>query len=171
MNSSLTDDVWTRRGISVLWDGDELARLDAASRVISLRRFFELHKAGWPEQEIPFINDQAVMVAGLDVAIDALSPDEAVEWIEQQVYRKIYDFQSFFDGQCSLIFWMTDQGRWKENPSENCYEWHLSGKHKGQLLPIGQCIWNGAQNDVRRIESKDVSGKLKWVGLYLHRIS
>jgi hypothetical protein len=171
MNSPLTDDVWTRRGISVLWDGHQLADLDAASKVISLRRFFELHEAGWPEEEIPFINDQGLMVAGLDVAIDALDIDEAVNWIEQQVYMKIYDFQTYFDGQCALIFWMADQGRWKENPSEYSYEWHLSGKHKGQMLPIGKCIWNGAQNGVRRIEVKDATGKMQWVGLYHHRIS
>lgn len=166
MNPALTDDVWKRRGISILWDGDTLAHLQATDKVISLRRFFELYKTDWPEDEIPFINDDALMVAGLDVMIDALEPDEAVDWVEQQVYSKIQSFQSCFD-RCALIFWMADKSRWKENPGEISYDWWLSGKHKDQTFPIGRCIWNGAQNGVRRIESQQGH----WLGLYHPRIS
>ncbi len=171
MRPPLTDDVWIRRGINILWDGETLAQLEAAPKVISLRRFFELFESGWPEDQIPFINDNALMVAGLDVAIDALAAEEAEHWIEQEVYTKIQDFQSFFDSQCALIFWMAEKSRWRENASENSYEWHLSGKYKGQLLPIGRCIWNGAQNGVRRIEITDAKGKNQWIGLHHHRIS
>ena len=80
MSSVLLDDVWKRRGISVLWDGDTLSQLNAVSKIISLRRFFELYEANWPEDELPFINDSAIMVAGLDVIIDALEPDDIVDW-------------------------------------------------------------------------------------------
>lgn len=48
MNPALNDDVWKRRGISILWDGDTLAHLQATDKVISLRRFFELYEANWP---------------------------------------------------------------------------------------------------------------------------
>lgn len=171
MNPSLLDDVWKRKGINILWSGIALNELGAASKVISLRRFFELYDAGWPEDLIPWIDDNALMVAGLDVAIDALSPEEAEPWIEQQVYTKIQDYQSNFDSQCSLIFWMADHSRWKEKPDEVEYDWHLTGKHQDQLLPIGRCIWNGAQNGVRRIETIDPSGKHHWIGLHHHRIS
>ncbi|MEQ1620580.1 MAG: hypothetical protein ABL919_04175 [Methylococcales bacterium] len=166
MNAALTDDVWKRRGISILWDGDTLTQFDAASKVISLRRFFELYEADWPEDDIPFVNNDAVMVAGLDVMIDALEPDEAVDWVEQQVYTKIQSFQSCFDS-CALIFWMAEKSRWKENAGENSYDWWLSGKYKQQTFPIGRCIWNGAQNGVRRIETPQG----QWLGLYHQRIS
>jgi hypothetical protein len=171
MNPPLLDDVWKRKGINILWSGNTLSELGAASNVISLRRFFELYEAGWPDDQIPWINDSALMVAGLDVAIDALSPEEAEPWIEQQVYTKIQDYQTEFDSQCSLIFWMSDQNRWKEKPGEVEYDWHLTGKYQGQLLPIGRCIWNGAQNGVRRIETTDSNGKQHWIGLHHHRIS
>lgn len=167
MNAALTDDVWKRRGISILWDGHTLAQFQAASKVISLRRFFELHDADWPEDDIPFINDDAVMVAGLDVLIDAMEPDEAIDWVEQQVYSKIQSFQYRFDSHCALIFWMADKNRWKENAGDNSYDWWLSGKYLHQTLPIGRCIWNGAQNGVRRIEV----GQGQWIGLYHPRIS
>lgn len=166
MNAALVDDVWKRRGISVLWDGETLTQLGAASHIISLRRFFELYEAGWPEEQIPFINDDAVMVAGLDVVIDSLAPDEAIDWIEQQVYSKIQSFQSSID-QCALIFWMADKNRWKENAPENSYDWWLGGQYIQQTFPIGRCIWNGAQNGVRRIEPQPG----QWLGLYHPRIS
>lgn len=165
MNPPLKDNVWERHGINILWDGDTLTRLQAADKVISLRRFFELYEASWPEDDIPFINDSALVVAGLDVLIDSLEPELALEWLEQQVYSKIHDFQSVFD--CALIFWMAEKDRWKENPSHNSYEWLLSAKFKNQLFPIGRCIWNGAQSDVSHIENQQG----QWIGLYLHRIS
>ena len=171
MNQPLLDDVWKRKGINILWDGNVLSEMDAASKVISLRRFFELYEAGWPEDQIPWIDEHALMVAGLDVAIDALTPEEAEPWIEQKVYTKIQDYQTEFDSQCSLIFWMADRNRWKEKPDDVEYDWHLTGKHQGKLLPIGRCIWNGAQSGVRRIEINDSTGKPSWIGLHHHRIS
>ncbi len=167
MNAILRDDVWKRRGISILWDGDILTQFQAADKVISMRRFFEFYEANWPEESIPFIQNDAVMVAGLDVIIDSLSPEDAVDWVEQQVYSKIQDFQSAFEGDCALIFWMAESNRWKENISDNSYEWLLAGKYSQQRFPIGRCIWNGAQSGVKRIETTQG----KWIGLHHNRIS
>lgn len=167
MNAPLRDDVWKRRGISILWDGDMLTQLKAAEKVISMRRFFELYEANWPDEEIPFIENDAVMVAGLDVIIDSLTPEDAIDWVEQQVYTKIQDFQSTFEGDCALIFWMAEPSRWKENVSDNSYDWLLTGKYSQQFFPIGRCIWNGAQSGVKRIETEQG----KWIGLHHNRIS
>ncbi len=45
MGTPLKDDVWTRRGISLLWDDEQLAKLCSPQKVISLRHFFQLHAA------------------------------------------------------------------------------------------------------------------------------
>jgi hypothetical protein len=167
MNPPLRDEVWKRRGINILWDGDTLAQLEAASQVISLRRFFELYEAGWPDKDLPLVNDSALMVAGLDVVIDTLMPEEAILFLEQTVYTKIYDFQNWAEGQLALIFWMADKGRWVENLHDNTFDWHLNGVHKGQRFPIGRCIWNGTQTGVHRIETSHGN----WIGLFQSRIS
>ena len=86
------------------------------------------------------------------------------------VYNKILDFQDVFEGQLSLIFWMASKERWYEVPGDNAYEWHLDGSSRNQRLELGRCIWNGAQNGVRRIEA-EYNGKLQWIGLHHHRIS
>lgn len=168
MSGVLTDDKWKRRGISVLWSGKTLAELNAASQVISLRQFIGFYKAGWPD-DMPLVNDDGLYVAGLDVAVDALSPEDALEWLESEIYEMIYDFQNHADA--ALVFWMPDQGRWKEDLTTSKYHWYLAGQYDAQIFPLGQCIWNGAQKDVRRIESASSSKSSEWLGLYLERIS
>lgn len=168
MSGVLTDDKWKRRGISVLWCGKTLAELNAASQVISLRQFIGFYEAGWPD-DMPLLNDDGLYVAGLDVAVDALSPEDALEWLESEIYEMIYDFQNHADA--ALIFWMPDQGRWKEDVTNSTYHWYLAGKYDAHVFPLGQCIWNGAQKDVRRIESASGSKNNEWLGLYLERIS
>lgn len=168
MSAVLTDDKWKRRGITVLWDGNTLAQLNAASQVVSLRQFVQFYEDGWPD-DMPLVNDDGLYVAGLDVAVDALSPEDAVAWLEAEIYKMIYDFQNHADA--ALVFWMPDQGRWKTDLTTNTYQWYLGGEYDGQLFPLGQCIWNGAQKDVRRIETVGTGKNANWLGLYLERIS
>lgn len=171
MKASLEDDCWTRQGINVLWDGVALARIGPVSKVISLRRFFDLDQAGWPEDETPLVGGEALVVAGLDVAIDALDPAGVEYWIEQALYPRIQEFQSVFAGRCALIFWMPDPGRWLENSGEGSFEWRLGSGDQGPRLPLARLLWDGAYQDVRRIEEPGAKGVSRWIGLYLARIS
>jgi len=82
----INDDLWTRRGISLLWDADELNKLCQPHQVISLRRLRQLHEAGWPEDELHLVKDTALVVAGLEACLDALPPEEATAWIEKHIY-------------------------------------------------------------------------------------
>ncbi len=168
MSGVLSDDKWKRRGISVLWSGNALAELNAASQVVSLRQFVEFYEADWPE-DMPLVNDDGLYVAGLDVAVDALSPEDALEWLESEIYEMIYDFQNHADA--ALVFWMPDQGRWKADVTTNTFQWYLAGEYDGQLFPLGQCIWNGAQKDVRAIDPSGEGKEKDWLGFYLERIS
>ena len=168
MTASLLDDKWKRRGISVLWDGNTLAQLEAASQVVSLRHFVELYEAGWPD-EMPLVNDDGLYVAGLDVAVDALSPEDAVAWLESDIYEMIYDFQNHADA--ALVFWMPDAGRWKVDLASDRYQWFLGGEYDGIVFPMGRCIWNGAEKDVRKIEYSAAGESPQPIGLFLERIS
>lgn len=171
MKAPLEDDVWTRRGISVLWDGEALIRRGPVSEVISLRRFFALDGLGWPEEETLLVDDQALVVAGLDVALDALDPADIEAWVEQALYPCIQEFQSVFAGRSALIFWMPDKGRWLENSGEGAFEWRLGSGDQGPRLPLARLLWDGAYQDVRRIEEPGDKGVSRWIGLYLARIS
>ena len=103
----VNDDLWTRRGISLLWSADELNKLCLPSQVISLRQFRQLHSGGWPADDLMLVNDVALVVAGLEACIDALPPDDMTAWLEQEIYPTIVSYQREVadgGGQAALIF-------------------------------------------------------------------
>lgn len=166
----VNDDLWTRRGISLLWDAEKLSLLCDAKQVISLRQFLQLHDSGWPESELPLVNDVALVVAGLESCIDSLPPEEMTEWLEQKIYPAIVSFQrEVADGgnQAALVFWMVEHARLKHHVSEDSWTWHCSGEHRNEQIPLSHCLFNGAQHDLKEIQ--DAKGNR--LGLYHPRIS
>lgn len=166
MSMNLIDNVWQRKGVSVIWDNMVLAELLNSNRAISLREFFVLYDQNWPESDMPLIDDNLLLVAGLDAAIDAMESSEAEEWVTKEVYKRIYEFQNWAEGQYALVFWMSNQDRWKEHIDTIRFTWVCDGKDRGKEIELGSGIWNGAQRSVRKIESEN-----RVVGLFLDRIS
>jgi len=166
----VNDDLWTRRGITLLWDADELNKLCQPKQVISLRRFRQLHESGWREGDLPLVNEVALVVAGLEACIDALPPDDMTAWLEQKIYPAIVGYQrEVADGgnQAALIFWMVEHARLKHHVSEDAWLWHCGGEHRNHQIPLSHCLFNGAQHDLKEIH--DAKGNR--LGLYHPRIS
>jgi hypothetical protein len=174
MNPDLHDNVWMQRGTSLLWDAEALNCICSAESVRSLRDFLCLCQAGWPEDALELINNRTIVVAGLESAMDTLHPEHAVEWLEGMVYPAVRDFQENVAGggsEAALIFWLADRNRVFHNTSENSYHWHCSGEHRTHSIPLGRCIWNGAEGSVRRIITVKADKKEVWTGLFHPRIS
>jgi hypothetical protein len=174
MGPPLEDDSWTRRGISILWDPDCLNQVCQPPQVVSLRRLLQLHAAGWPEVDLPLVNDTTLVVAGLESCIDALPPEDAVQWLEHVIYPVIISYQrEVADGgsQAALIFWLVERARLTYLTSDDVYYWHCSGEHKGQQIPLSHCLFNGAYHDLRRIHVPGGKKTVQWVGLFHPRIS
>lgn len=173
MRSPLLDNIWMRRGISLLWDADILASFCQARQVVSLRQFLLLHAADWPEAELPLINEVCLVVAGLESAIDALPPEEAVRWLERTVYPAIVSYQENVAGggtEASLILWIADHKRLDYHTSDDTHYWHCGTEYKGKQIPLSRCLFNGAQDGLRRILVGDTKPETG-VGLYHPRIS
>lgn len=174
MNPDLKDNSWMHGGTSLLWDADALTRICPAQSVRSLREFLRLYEDGWPEAALKLINGRTLVVAGLEAAMDTLPPERAVEWLEKTVYEAIYDFQQeIADGgsQAALILWLTDSKRIVFQLSDSSHHWRCSGTNRQESLPLGRCIWNGAEQGVRRIMVRGVDSEDTWAGLFLQRIS
>ncbi len=174
MNPDFHDNTWMRCGTSLLWEAQALNLVCSPEDVRSLREFLRLHHAGWPEDTLKLIHHRTFVVAGLEAAMDTLHPDEAVEWLEKTVYPAVLDFQQNVadgGGEAALIFWMADSNRVFHKASENSYHWHCAGEHRQQSIPLGRCIWNGAEGSVRRIVTTDVQKKTHHIGLFLKTIS
>jgi hypothetical protein len=174
MGPPLLDDIWTRRGISLLWDAEALTKLCPPKQVVSVRQFLQLHAAGWAEDRLALVNDKALIVAGLESAIDALTPDEACRWLEGTIYPAIVSYQERVAGggtEASLIFWIVQPNRLDHRSGEDTHYWHCAGEYKGQQIPLSVCLFNGAQSDLRRIHVVDDRKTEQWIGLFHPRIS
>tara|TARA_B100001123_G_scaffold250742_1_gene279868 strand:+ start:9192 stop:9707 length:516 start_codon:yes stop_codon:yes gene_type:complete len=166
----VNNDLWNRRGITLLWDADELNKLCQPQEVISLRRFRQLEDAGWPEEELPLVRDVALVVAGLEACIDSLPPEEARNWLEMKMFPSILSFQSeVADGGngAALIFWLVEHDRLEHRTSEDAWYWHCGGEYKSTQIPLGHCLFGGVQQDLQEIH--DVKGNR--LGLHHQRIS
>jgi hypothetical protein len=174
MNPELHDNIWMTCGTSLLWDAAALNQICPFDSVRSLRELLRLHKAGWPDETLQLINNRTLVVAGLEAAMDTLHPDAAVEWLEQTVYQALSDFQrDVADGgrEAALLFWLADRKRVFHKASEDTYHWHCSGEHGKKSIPIGRCLWNGAEGSARRIITRAAGQSETWAGLFHPRIS
>ena len=170
--AALFDDIWMRRGISLLWDAESLAAVCAPAQVVSLRRFLLLHARGWPDADLPLVEEARLVVAGLESAIDALTPDDAVAWVEQAVYPAIVSYQESVAGggtEAALVLWVADPRRLDYRTSEDTHYWHCGTEYRGRQIPLSRCLFNGAQDGLRRIQPGGKRGELG-AGLFYLRI-
>lgn len=165
---------WERRGFSLLWEARVLSEIVAPSAVVTMRALFELRKA-WPEQ-LPAAQGDALVVAGLDGCLDSLSEKEAIQWLESDLKSVVLAFQEHYQGEAALMMWIAS-GRTRVGMelADEQYFWRTAPGRDALKLPLGQCLWGGAEADVARIlvssdNNPDFDGDA-YVGLHLPRIS
>lgn len=170
----LTNDVWQRRGHSLLWNTQALAALATSPETRTLRQFFALLDA-WPD-ELPANRGRTLIVVGLEGALDSLSPDDAAHWLESDLQEALCSFQSAYD-QAALVFWLPGgRQRLKANPARpGVYDWTCAAPHSAARLDLGRLLWSGAAPDVQHLldphhSNQDPEGPA-WMGLYLARLS
>lgn len=173
MSSPIEIDVWRRQGHSILWDAAELAALCGDKSPISLRQLLTLKAAGWAGVDDVLIRDRALVVAGLDGALDALHPEKATDWLEQSIYPAVLSFQKSVasgGGEAALIFWFAEARRFTYRQAEQAAYWHCSSAQGAKEIPIGRCLWNGSEPNSQEIRMKSNAAP-KLSGYYLQRIS
>jgi len=165
---------WPKRGFALLWDPKTLYDLVVNSaQVRTLRELFSL-KNNWPD-DLPAANGNALVVAGLEGSLDALSSTDAQSWMTGDFRDLILSFQDFYEGQAGLIFWVpSGRERIKMKAATEEYLWtHRDSGNDG--LPIGRLLFSGAESEVERLMDIDEPGidvdSKHWIGLYHPRIS
>jgi hypothetical protein len=176
MNPPLTDDVWKRKGISVLWDVPGLFSLGSLTTAISLREFFLWDADGWREDSAHARfsgGDRRIVVAGLEAALDCMEPEQAGEWMSELLLPAIHRcaeilFQGGTGG--ALLFWMVKHERFRMKLANDEIMWGCDGEHRGSEILFSHGLWNGAYRDVQRIALPN-SEPEPGLGFYLQRIS
>jgi len=163
-----------RRGFSLLWEPRVLTEVIAPTAVVTIREFFAMRKA-WPD-DLPGAGGDALVVAGLDGCLDSLSEKDAAAWAESDLKSAVLSFQEHYEGQAALILWLAS-GRMRigMDLADEEYFWRIGAGKDSARLPLGRCLWGGAEADVARIlvseeRDPDFDGDA-YVGLYHPRIS
>lgn len=161
------DTVWQRSGTSWVWDEEARNQVCSASEVWSLRQFLQA-SGHWPDV-LPSNGDRTLVVAGLEGGMDLLTPRDAELWLDAAVKDAILSFQSYFEGEASLIFWMpSGHGRIKFNPATDSVEWRCAAPHSGSLIALGRILWGEANEYPQEILLREGN---KPAGLFHLRIT
>jgi hypothetical protein len=179
MKTPLRDIKWQSTGISVIWNAGALHKVGPLSRALSLREFFRWAGEDFSEASplARFMDEtrqRCVGVAGIEAALDALTPAEADQWLEFQLQPAIRRFQSILadgGGGCALNLWMVNHARFHERLADDSISWECAGLYRGHTLRFSHGVWNGAQSDVQRIIPSDATNSEIGIGFYLQRIS
>jgi hypothetical protein len=136
----LRDTVWQRRGVSWIWDAEALSRVCKPAEVLSLRQFLRA-RSGWAE-ELPSNDANALVVGGLDGALDLVKPETAEQWLVDTLKVTILSFQAAYDGQAALIFWLPNgERRLRTNPASEEVMWLCSAPYAPRKLDFGRLLW------------------------------
>ena len=73
MNEPLETDVWKLRGNAILWLHERLDNWCSPEQVTTVRDFLRLCDAKWAGAEAGLVGGRALVVAGLEACLDALS--------------------------------------------------------------------------------------------------
>lgn len=175
LKSPIKTDTWKRKGFSLLWSADALAKISSPSEVVSIRQFFAMSH-DWSDDHLKSSNGDALVVAGLEGCLDLLSPEDAATWLLERFHPAVLSFQSTFESDAALLFWLpTGKSRIRQNAANESYHWLCSGTHNRESIEIGRILWGGAEGDATRIldplaPNQDPDGAA-WIGIYLPRLS
>ena len=163
----MLDTGWRRRGTSWIWD-EEARNLEcAAPEVWSLRQF--LQAVGHWSDDLPSNNGDTMVVAGLDGSLDLLSPKDAEIWLADVIKPAVLSFQSYYEGQAALSFWMPSaRERLKTNPATDAVTWLCEAPHRGNQLDFGRILWGEANEYPQEILLREGA---KPAGLFHLRIT
>jgi hypothetical protein len=140
----MRDTVWKRRGISWIWEGAALAAAAKPAEVVSLRQWLRM-RGKW-EDELPSSNGSAVVVAGLDGALDLLTPEDAESWLVGDVKDTILSFQDFYDSDAALIFWLPEgKRRIHVHSASDAVTWQCAAPSSRTHLDLGRLLWGEAR--------------------------
>lgn len=170
----IDDDVWKRRGFSVLWDARVLGGLSPDTSSIRSLRWLFCIKGDWPD-DLPYSDGQALVITGLEGCLDRLSPADAATWLEDKLRPLLLGFQRHYD-DAALVLWLpTGERRVDEVAVDDTCSWRAAPPYQRETLPLPRAMFGGAYRDVGKIMWRNADAlqptKPSWVGLHLQRIA
>jgi hypothetical protein len=171
----IEDEVWRRRGFTVLWSPAALGLLcGSTAEIISIREFFSIDK-NWPDT-LPTSNGNALVVTGLEGCLDRIQPSDAEGWLDDFVQPVMLRFQRQYSDDAALIFWMpTGEKRVDVVTLDDTFSWEYAPPFKKVQFSLSRALFGGAHTDAGKIVVSEMDDrghrKPTWIGVHLPRIS
>lgn len=164
---------WRRVGVSLVWDPRALGAEILAGEAVSLRGFMQMAQS-WPEA-LPSNGGDAVLMAGLEAALDCLSPSDAEIYLQRQFAPVLESFQAHYQLQAALLIWLpSGKRRIQADAAFHSYHWLCAAPHGNERIPLGRLLWSGAESDAKRIVDRKRTSdwdESAWLGLHQARVS
>lgn len=161
------DTVWQRRGTSWIWDEEARNQVCTASEVWSLRQFLQA-VGSWPDDP-PSNGNETLVVAGLEGGLDLLTPEDAETWLGDAIKEAILSFQSYYEAQAALVFWMPmGDNRLHIHPATDSVAWRCAPPNRERQIDFGRILWGEAREYPQEILLREGS---KPAGLFHLRIT
>lgn len=157
---------WKRRGSSIIFDHELIKDLLDSSAMVSLREFMSWKNA----PATPPFSGKTVMVCGLDVVLDALSPDDALDFLTMEIRPVIIEIQQVWP-DVGVVFGFSGAKAFSESTMMS--EEVLFARRDDSHVRISEGLWDGtATLNMQRLETQ-FAGNQQWVpsGYYVARIS
>lgn len=166
----LLADIWTRRGLSLIWGASALAKAKPPE-VVSLRALFRMAEEEFADA-LPSNNGRLLIATGLEGTLDALSPDDAETWAINDFRSVLARFQEAWGGNGALAFWLpSGKARIVSRPATAAYDWRLPTGYGGKTLPLSELVFSGAGDELQQIIDSQANQPDTWIGLYHPRVS
>ena len=163
-------EAWARRGLTLLWGAEALRDLAPASEVRPLRTMFRDRNV-LPD-ELPSNGGRTLVAAGLEATLDCLAPDDAEQWVEQDLREILLSFQRAYQGDRALVLWLpSGRERIKYDAPNDAWLWAAPGN---TTLPLGRLLFSGAEQEVERLWQPGTRGprdETTIIGLHHARLS
>ena len=155
----MRDNVWQRRGVSLIWDEDAFAAVAKAPEVWSVREFVRASPT-WPES-LPSNRGDTLVVAGLDACLDLMSPSDAEMWLGSHLKQTILAFQDEYESNGALIFWLPEgQTRLGTEIATDEVYWKCAPPQGEMRIDFGRVLWGETQEYPKQIVLNNRSGHI-----------
>ena len=165
--NTISNDVWKRKGSSVIFDQQSLAPFISSDAMISLRVFLQWQGRLPPDPPVP---DRTILISGLETVLETLHPEEANDFLIRRIRPLIIDIQNRWTNT-GVVFGFSTHPKAFEETSLN--EEVLFKRRDKKNVRLSDGLWDGSATvNMKRVVTDDTqANNEKTVGYYVARIS
>jgi len=165
--NSISNDVWKRKGSSVIFDQSSLAPLISDGSLLSLRAFL-----GW-SNDLPVnppIPGKTIFVGGLETVLETMEPLEADSFLIQRIRPMLIQIQNTWTGTAVVFGFSSHRKAFEETSLD---EEVLFRRRDRKTIRLSDGLWDGSAtvNMKRVVCEATPENSEQTVGYYVARIS